>query len=155
MADDLAGTHAAGVHRNDLVVEPGKAALVSGDQLRVEAGLAVTRNRQLDPAGVGKDRLPAIAISPIARLLAGEMMVHLGVENPFGQGLLQVVKQPSGLQGSSRVGAGQQLVEHGIRNTGVFAAWHGWAPSLRSCPTPHEIPDSPLLPHLLPDRTRV
>ena len=37
MADDLARAHAAGVHRDDLLVEAGKAALVLGDQLRIEA----------------------------------------------------------------------------------------------------------------------
>jgi hypothetical protein len=35
---------AAGVHRNDLFVEPREAALVLGDQLRIKAGVAVTRN---------------------------------------------------------------------------------------------------------------
>src|ERR1044071_2633023 len=49
--------------------------LVSGDQLRVKPGLAVARNRQLNPAGVGDHRLLAVAISPIARLLAGQTMV--------------------------------------------------------------------------------
>src|SRR3954453_19273313 len=77
MADNLAGAHAAGVHRDDLVVEPRKATLVSGDQLRVEAGLAVARHRQLDPASVGKDRLLAVAISPIARLFAGQLRPQL------------------------------------------------------------------------------
>src|SRR3954465_3840434 len=143
MADNLAGAHDAGVHRDDLVIKPRKAALVSGDQLRIETGLAVARHRQLDPTGIGNDRLLAVAISPIARLLARQMMVHLGVENPFGQGLLQIVKQPIGRQGSSRIGAGQQLIEHGIRDVRFFASRHGWAPSLPSCPTPHEIPDSP------------
>src|SRR4051794_27588613 len=143
MADNFAGAHAAGVHRDDLVIKPRKAALVSGDQLRIETGLAVARHRQLDPTGIGNDRLLAVAIAPVARLLARQMMVHLGVENPFGQGLLQIVKQPIGRQGSSRIGAGQQLIEHGIRDVRFFASRHGWAPSLRSCPTPHEIPDSP------------
>jgi len=91
MADDLAGAHAAGVHRDDLVVEPWKAALVLGDQLRIETGLPVARHRQLDLAAVGDDRLLAITISPIAWSLAGEMMIHLGGENPFGQRLLQIV----------------------------------------------------------------
>src|SRR6185369_1178600 len=68
MADNLAGAHAAGVHRDNLVVEPRKPALISGDQLRIKAGLAVTRHRQLNPAGVGDHRLFAIAISPVARL---------------------------------------------------------------------------------------
>jgi hypothetical protein len=44
MADDRAGPDAAGVHRNDRVVKPGKAALIPGNQLRVEAGLAIARN---------------------------------------------------------------------------------------------------------------
>src|SRR3954465_12010771 len=144
MADNRAGAHAAGVHRDDLVIKPRKAALVSGDQLRIETGLAVARYRQLDPAGIGEDRLLAITIAPIARLLAGQVMVHLGVENPFGQGLLQIVEQPIGLQRASRIGAGQQLIEHGIRDMRFFASRHGWAPLLPSCPTPHEIPDSPM-----------
>src|SRR5215213_3122923 len=143
MADNLAGAHAAGVHRDDLVVEPREAALIFGDQLRIETGLAIARHRQLDPAGVGDDRLLAIAISPVARLFAGEMMIHLGVENPFRQRLLQIVDEPIGLQGGLRVDAGQQLIKHGVGNTRFFATWHGRAPLLRSCPTPHEIPDSP------------
>src|SRR3954468_18010195 len=47
MADNFAGAHAAGVHRDDLVIKPRKAALVSGDQLRIETGMAVARHRQL------------------------------------------------------------------------------------------------------------
>src|SRR4051794_18066170 len=82
-------------------------------------------------------------MSPTARLLVGEMMIHLGIENPFGQRLLQIVKQPLGLKGGSWVGAGQQLIEDGIRNTRFFASRHGRAPSFPSCPTPHAIPDVP------------
>ena len=43
MADDLAGTHAARVHRHHLVVEAGEAALILGDQLRIERRLPVPR----------------------------------------------------------------------------------------------------------------
>jgi hypothetical protein len=39
-ADDLAGGQPAGVHRDNLVVEPWEAALVLGDQQRVKARLA-------------------------------------------------------------------------------------------------------------------
>ena len=88
MADDLTCAHAPGVHRNDLFVEPREAALVLGDQLRIKAGVAVTRNLQLDLSGIGNERLLAITISPVARLFAGEMMVHLGIKNSFRQGLL-------------------------------------------------------------------
>jgi hypothetical protein len=38
-ADHLAGARAAGVHREDPVVKPGKAAPASGDRPRVETGL--------------------------------------------------------------------------------------------------------------------
>jgi hypothetical protein len=73
MADDLAGAHAAGVQRDDLVVKAREAALVLGDQLRIKPGLAVARNLQLDLAGIGNNRLLAITISPITRLFASEM----------------------------------------------------------------------------------
>ena len=84
MPDNLARAHAAGVHRDDLVIEPRETALVFGDQLRVETGLAVTRNLQLDRARVGDDRLLTVTVPPVAGLIAGKVMVHLGVENPFG-----------------------------------------------------------------------
>src|SRR5207237_3462109 len=70
-------------------------------------------------------------------------MVHLGVQHPFGQGFLQIVEQTIRIESRLGVGAGQQLVEKGIRNTRFFASRHGRAPLLPSCPTPHEIPDSP------------
>jgi hypothetical protein len=79
------------------------------DQLRVKASLAVARYRQLDVAGVGEDRLLAVTISPVAWLLAGEMMVHLGVEHPFRQGLFQALGQAIGIKGRLWIGAGQQL----------------------------------------------
>src|SRR5437763_1822087 len=74
-------------------------------------------------------------VSPIARLFAGQVMIHLGVENPFGQRFLQVVDQAIGIEGSLGIGAGQQLIENGVRNTGFFASRHCRAPLLRSCPT--------------------
>jgi hypothetical protein len=135
MADDLAGAHAAGVHRDDLVVEPRKAALVLGDQLRIKPRLTVARDLQLDLASVGDDGLLAVTISPVARLFAGEMMVHLGVENPLGQRLLQIVEQPVRVENRLRIGASQQLVEDSVGYARLFAAWHRWAPLLRSCPT--------------------
>jgi hypothetical protein len=110
-------------------------ALVLGDQLRIEARLAVARHRQLDLPGVGEDRLLAIAISPVARLLPGQVMIHLGIQNPFGQRLLQVVEQAVRLESSLGIGAGQQLVKHGVRNMRLFASRHCRAPLLRSCPT--------------------
>jgi hypothetical protein len=117
------------------IVESRKAALILSDQLRVKAGLAITRNRQLDLPGIGDDGLLAITVSPIAWLLAGQMMVHLGVQNPFGQCLLQVVDQPVRVEGGLGVSTRQQLIEHGIRYARFLASRHCRAPLLRSCPT--------------------
>lgn len=110
VGDDLPGAHAAGVHRHDLVVEAEKAALVAGDQLRVERRLPVARDRQFDPAGLGRDCLTTVAIARVAGLLARQMMVHLGVEGALGQGLLQLVQQAVSLERRLRISAGQQLV---------------------------------------------
>ncbi len=49
---DLAGAHAARGHRDDLVIEPGKPALVPGDEPRIEARLPIPRRLQLEPAAV-------------------------------------------------------------------------------------------------------
>jgi site-specific DNA recombinase len=62
---DLAGTHASGVHRHDLLVEAGEAPLVFGDQHWVEAALAVPRHLQPDPASVGDHALAAIAVAAV------------------------------------------------------------------------------------------
>ncbi len=89
MPHDLAGAHVPRVHRHDLFVEAGEAALVFGDQLRVEAGLAVARyvNRQL--AGIGHHGLPTVAVPHvIGAAFAGQVMVHLRVQDALGQRLL-------------------------------------------------------------------
>src|SRR4051794_13763981 len=142
VADDLAGAHAPRVHRDDLVVEAGEAPLVLGDQLRVEARLPVAWYRQLDPARVGDDGLAAVPVAAVAgSLLTAEVVVHLGVQRPFGERLLQLVEQAVRVEGRLRIGAGQQLVENGVGYPRLFASWHVGAPSLLSCPTAHEIPD--------------
>ena len=79
--DDLAGAHAPGVHRDHLVVEAGEAALILGDQLRIEAGLAIARDLQVQLAGVGHHRLAAIAVAAVAGpSFAREMVIHLGIQ---------------------------------------------------------------------------
>ena len=65
MSDDLAHIHAAGVHGNDLLVEAWKATLVFGYQLRIERRLPIPRDIQLDPAGLGRHRLLAIAVPAV------------------------------------------------------------------------------------------
>ena len=70
-------------------------------------------------------------------------MVHLGVEDSFRQGLLQIVEQPVRVENRLWVGASQQLVEDSVRYARVFASRHRWAPSPDHAQPPHEIPDSP------------
>ena len=45
MAADLAHRHAAGIHRDDLLVEVREAALILGDQLRIEGPGPIARHR--------------------------------------------------------------------------------------------------------------
>src|SRR5450755_1047103 len=102
MALDLPYAHATGVHRDDLVVKAGKAALVLGDQLRLKTAATVARNRQLHRLVLRQYRLLAVAITPIAGLLAlgnlilrriCKVMVHLSVQNSLSQSLLQLPEQ--------------------------------------------------------------
>ena len=64
------------MHRDNLVVETREPALILGDQLRIEFALTVARHLDLDLAGVGGNRLSAIAIVAVASLLIlPEMMI--------------------------------------------------------------------------------
>jgi hypothetical protein len=144
MPDNLARAHPARVHRDDLVIEAGKPALVLGDELRIEARLPVPRHLQLEPAAVRRHRFAAIAVAAVARpSLSDEMMVHLGIQRPVGQRLLQLVEKAIRIKRRLRIGAGQKLVEDGIRNLRFFASRHIGAPLIPLCPAPHGIPDSP------------
>src|SRR4051794_12010769 len=119
----------------------GEPSLVLGDQLRVEGRPPVARHLQLDLAGVGDDALAAVAVARVAgATVAGEVVVHLGVQRPLGQRLLQAVEEAVRVEGRLRIGTRQQLVEDRVRNTGLFASRHVGAPSLPSCPPTHEIP---------------
>jgi hypothetical protein len=112
----ISRAHAAGVHRDDFVVEAWKATLVFGDQLRIKPGLAVARDLQLDVADVGNHRLLAITVSPVALFLAGEMMVYLSIENPLGPGpssnrrAVRLGQKPSSDQRQPAAGQGRRRV---------------------------------------------
>ena len=109
MPDDLPGAHTPRVHRHDLVVEAGEAALVLGDQLRGEAGLALTRHLDRQLAGIGHHGLPAVAVTCVAyAVIAGEVMVHLGIQGTLGQRLLQGIQQAALFKGSAGRAASQQ-----------------------------------------------
>lgn len=116
MPGDLTGAHAARIHRDDLVIEAGKATLILGDQLRIEAARSITRNLDLDPSTVGRHRLAAIAVPAVVPLLLlAKMVIHLRVEGAFGKGLLQRIEQAALAECRCRVSAGQQLIENGVR----------------------------------------
>jgi hypothetical protein len=56
MALDLARAHSPGVHRDDLLVEARKAALVLRDQLRIETRQPLARHLQIKRAAAGQPR---------------------------------------------------------------------------------------------------
>ena len=104
--DNLPVAHAPGIHRDDLLVEARKPALVFGDELRVEIRLAVSRDGQVELAAVRRDGLAAIAVAAVSgAVLAGQMMVHLGVQRPFGKRLLQTIKKAARVEGGLWIGA--------------------------------------------------
>ena len=126
MDSDLAGAHAAGVDRDDLLVEAWEAPLVLGGQHRVEAALAVPQHLQSDPAGVGDHALAAVAVAAVPGAgFARQMMVHLSVQRPFGQHLFQLIQQAALVEGRAGLRAGQQLVQHPAGDPRRFASGHG------------------------------
>jgi hypothetical protein len=93
VGDDLPHAHAARVNRDDLVVEVGEAPLELG-QLRIEARSSVPGHVEADPAVAGQHGLAPIAIATVVgAALAGEMVVHLRVQRPLCERLLQAVDQ--------------------------------------------------------------
>src|SRR6478735_7713360 len=82
-----------------------------------------------DPAGLGGHPLAALPAPAVAGLLRGQMMIHLGIQGPLGQSLLEIIEQPVGVKRRLRVRPGQQLVQQRIRNVGCLASSHGESPS--------------------------
>src|SRR3954465_8973999 len=103
-------------------------ALVFGNQLRVEVGLPVAWDLQIELARVGDDRLAAVSVAAGARLLASEAVVHLGLQGALGELLLQVIEKAIRVKGRLGIGPSQELVQNGIRNTRLFASRHVGAP---------------------------
>ena len=69
-------------------------------------------------------------------------MIHLGVQRPLGQRLLQIVEKAVGVKCRLRVRAAKQLVKQRVRYPGALrrAIGNSFDPL---CPPAHEIPDSP------------
>ena len=135
MPGDLAGAHASGIHRDDLLVEPGKPPLIFRDQLRVEARLAIPRHVQIELARIRRHRLATIAVAAIAGAgFTAKMVIHLGVQRPLRQRLLQFVDQTARLKSRLRIGAGQKLVKQRVGNLRFLASGHEKSPSFSYCP---------------------
>src|ERR1017187_5974386 len=118
MSLDLPDRQTPRIHRHDLLVEARKAALILGDQLRIEGSFPVARDRNLKLRRIGQDLLAggAVAvIAVIAALLLGflpQMVVHLGVQHPFRERLLQLVEQAILAKYVLALGASQELVHN-------------------------------------------
>src|SRR5207237_9214684 len=86
----------ARIERNDLVVEPGKAAFVFRDQSRLKTALAIARDVDRQRTIVGEHGLLARAVAMIAALLGldaarriAQMMRQLAAPGAFDDGLLK------------------------------------------------------------------
>src|SRR5512134_362413 len=140
---DLARRHPAGVHRNDLFIKTRKPALVLGDQLRIKRRQPIAGNVQRELARSRQYRLLAIPIAAVAIIFATlKMMIHLRVQRPLGQSLLQLVQQPVLVKRRLRVRSSQKLIQKCIGNSRLFASCHTMSPFLASLWPQHEIPDT-------------
>ena len=99
MALDLARRHAAGVHRQYLVVEAVPARLPLGSICGSKLDIAVARNLDLERAEVALQTLPARPVTAVATAMAdsfmllvpqvrGQLSRHRTLQNRLGQ-LLQ------------------------------------------------------------------
>ena len=149
MTLDLAHRHAAGVHRDDPLVEAGKAALVLRDQLWLETTGAVARHIDAQRTFVGEHRLAAaaIAVVPAPAVGARQMDTQLGAQRAFDDGSLQLLEY--GLDASGVHRAGDQLLKQVLgqdrfrrsRRRGLFAR-HGGLLNLVIVGPSHKNPDT-------------
>src|SRR6187402_2443977 len=80
VALNLPRGHAARIHRHDLLVEAGEAALIPGDQLRIERPFPIAWNPDVELRGLCQNRLlrmPVAMVPPPRGGLAFEMVVEL------------------------------------------------------------------------------
>ena len=96
----LAHRHAACVHRNDLVVKAGKAALVPADELGLKRALAVARDVNAQGTAIGQHRLGTLAIAVIGRSAfrlelarcVTQVMAHLGAQRALKNRFLELLE---------------------------------------------------------------
>src|SRR5215207_5580828 len=139
VALNLPRGHAARIHRHDLLVEAGEAALIPGDQLRIERPFPIAGNPDVELRGLRQNgllRMPVAMVPPPRGGLAFEMVVEFGVENTLGKRLLQLVEKPVLLKTSfgSRPSRSWSSVSFLIAISALHRRHYGPA---------HKIPDSP------------
>jgi hypothetical protein len=95
------------------------------NQLRVEVGLPVAWDLQIELARVGDDRLAAVSVAAGARLLASEAVVHLGIQGALGERLLQVIEKAIRVKGRLGIGPSQgwSRMASGIRGCLRLGMW--------------------------------
>src|SRR4051794_32169050 len=121
VALDLPDREAAGVHRDDPVVEARQPPPVLGDQLRIEGREPIPWHRDRQLAVLGQEGLPAVAVPPIGATLGGlfgQVVVDLGVQRPLGKGALQLVQDAAFGQRRPGVTPREEPLEKLVRDRG-------------------------------------
>src|SRR4029453_16832440 len=138
MALNVARREATRIQTQDFVVKALQAPLTLGHELRDEAPIAVTRDRQLQRPGVRLHRLLALAVARVLLLsrmahlrgiaqVGGRLSLQHALNYPFGQ----LLEQPLLPKDVSRVGIiFEQFVYQGF----LFGVYTGHRVLLHVCP---------------------
>ena len=147
----VARRQSPGVEREDLVVEPLKAALAFADDLRLKAAVTVAGRVDLDLPVLGDQRLRCRAVARVPRA-AGRLLVRL-VADVVGQldlhralheALGQLGEQPAGPGDLLlRRGAGEQLVDHLVADPPVGRHPESLPQAAAASSTIHRLIDHP------------
>jgi hypothetical protein len=115
---------AAGIQRENLVVEAGETALMLRNQHRRKGAVPIPRNHERQRAVVGQDGLRTRAIAMIGRSgrrrgvgLLREVMAELGAQGPLEQGLLKPPGRRFDIRGRQHA-LGRKLIQNRVGHGG-------------------------------------
>src|SRR5437763_367950 len=98
---DLANRETTGIEADHAIVKTVEPGLSFGDDLRLEAAVAVARHRDLNRPIIADHGLARITVAAVAATAAGrvtslvsQMFAQLGAERAFQQALFQLLEQP-------------------------------------------------------------
>src|SRR5205814_5455001 len=98
---DLANRETTGIEADHAIIKTVEPRLSFGDDLRLEAAVAVARHRDLNRPAIADHGLARITVAAVAAAAAGrvaflvsQMFAQLGAERAFQQALLQLLEQP-------------------------------------------------------------